>query len=151
MHTPCASCRCLYACGIGGVNASNYDAQIDGIYYELKDSVATVVSGNEGEEYEGDITIPSSITYEGKTYKVAEIGKSAFWGCISLAKVKMPSTVATIGENAFGACYSLTSINIPEGVTTIGENAFRGCSGLTSINIPKGITEISSGAFHGCI
>lgn len=33
------------------------------------------------------IKIPSTVTYDGKTYSVTSIGDCAFWGCVGLTSV----------------------------------------------------------------
>lgn len=59
--------------------------------------------------------------------------------------------IITIGEKAFYDCLTLTSVTIPTGITSIGEYAFCGCNNLTSVIIPDGVTSIGYGAFSGCI
>lgn len=83
-------------------------------------------------------------------YRVAAIGKGAFFDCYSLKGINIPDSVTSIGETAFGNCYSLTSINIPNSVTSIGFNAFYWCYSLTSITIPDSVTSIGDYAFSGC-
>ena len=123
-------------------------AVIDGINYSLNDETleAEVVSRG---GYSGDIIIPETVDYDGKTYSVTSIG-FAFYNCSDLTSVAIPNSVTTIGEYAFYGCSGLTSINIPNSVTTIGLAAFNECSGLTSINIPNSVTSIGYGAFDEC-
>ena len=104
-------------------SASAYDVKIDGIYYNLiTKSTASVTSGEE--KYSGEVVIPSSITSEGKEYKVITIGAGAFDGCSGLTSVDIPNSVTIIGDNAFADCSGLTSITIPNSVISIGEYAF---------------------------
>ena len=102
----------------------------------------------EGNEYEGEVVIPGTISVRGKTYKVVDIRDSAFSGCSKITSITIPDGVTSIGNQAFYGCSSLTSINIPDGVTSIGESAFSDCSSLTSISIPNGITSISWFAYQ---
>ena len=44
------------------ISASAYDVTVDGIYYDIFGTTATVTSG--GVEYSSDIVIPESITFE---------------------------------------------------------------------------------------
>ena len=131
-------------------SASAYDVKIDGIYYNLisEGKTAEVTSGEE--KYSGEVVIPSSITSEGKEYKVITIGAGAFDGCSGLTSVDIPNSVTIIGDNAFADCSGLTSITIPNSVKSIGEYAFSHCSGLTSITIPNSVTSIEQGAFRNC-
>ena len=81
---------------------------------------------------------------------VTNIGNFAFWGCDSLASIKIPTSVSSIGCSAFKYCSSLTSVTIPNSVTSIGRSAFYDCSSLTSDTIPNTVTSIGNGAFKDC-
>ena len=74
----------------------------------------------------------------------------AFYGCTSLTRIEIPSSITSIGGWAFSGCTSLTSIEIPSGVTSIGDGAFAYCTSLTSIEIPSGVTSIRDYAFDNC-
>ena len=136
--------------------ASAYDAQIDGIYYNFSGDKATVTFkeyrafNDYNSDYSGAVVIPSTVTYNGKTYSVTSIGADAFYGCSGLTSVTIPNSVTSIGSFAFMGCNSLTSVNIPEGVTSIGKQVFSGCNSLTSVTIPKSVTSIGNQAFYGC-
>jgi len=140
---------------------SAHDFEVDGIYYIYNDgssgsSVSVSYRGGDyydydnDNEYQGNVTIPKTVTYYGKSYDVTSIGSYAFYGCSGLTSINIPENVTSIGSYAFYGCSGLTSINIPEGVTSIGSSAFSGCSGLTSINIPEGVTSIGASAFYDC-
>ena len=79
------------------------------------------------EEYSGDVVIPESVDYEGKTYCVTSIGSVAFYGCSKLTSVTIPNSVTSIGSDAFFYCSGLTSVTIPNSVTSIGSQAFYFC------------------------
>ena len=128
--------------------AYNYNAEIDGIYYEFSGTEATVTYGNNS--YSGDIVIPSCVDHDGNTYEVTSIGDAAFFDDSSLTSIKIPESITTIGGSAFGRCTALTSITIPNSVTSIGAKAFWLCDGLTSITIPNSVTSIGDGAFYDC-
>ena len=122
--------------------ASAYDAYIDGMYYNIKGDEATVTyRGNyygSYSDYYGSVVIPSSVTYQGKTYTVTSIGGNAFSGSTHLTSITIPNSVTSIGSYAFRNCTSLTSIIIHNSVTNIGDNAFQYCSSLTSIIVEAG-------------
>ena len=129
------------------------------IYYEITSSsdltVAVTYQGTSyseySNEYSGDVTIPKSVSYGGKTYSVTTIGYAAFLECSGLTSITIPNSVTSIGDYAFLYCSGLTSVTIPNSVTSIGDFAFRRCSGLTSVTIPNSVTSIGNEAFYGCI
>ena len=144
---------------IMSVSAFAEDAVIDGIKYSLNDktSEAKVVPNYYNEnifdsqkKYSGDITIPETVDYAGKTYSVTSIGEYAFYNCKDLTSVNIPNSVTAIESSAFESCSSLASITIPNSVTTIGDEVFISCTGLTSVTIGKGVTTIGDGAFFNC-
>ena len=84
----------------------------------------------------GNLTIPSSVTYNGKTYSVTSIEHDAFYGCTGLTSVTIPNSVTSIGDTAFGKCSGLTgTLIIPNSVTSIGTHPFASCTGITEINV----------------
>ena len=95
-------------------------------------------------------TIPATVTYNGTTYSVTNIGNSAFEGCTGLISITIPNSVTTIGQVAFLKCTGLTSITIPNSVTSIGKETFFGCTSLTSVTIGNSVTSIEGLAFGGC-
>ena len=133
---------------IFSISASADVVEVDGIYYDISETTATVTYGDN--EYSGDIVIPESITYNGSKYSVTSIGEMAFDGCRGLTSITIPNSVTSIGEWAFSDCSGLTSVTIPNSVTFIGDGAFWGCTGLTSITIPNSVTSIRSEAFSFC-
>ncbi len=134
------------------------DFNVDGIFYNvlsLSDcTVEVTFQGNAynsyADEYSGDVVIPETVTYGGKTFTVTAIGLSAFSGCQNLTSVTLPSTITQIDEYGFNYCTSLKSVNLPEGLTTIGPRAFRICHSLTSMEIPANVTTIGESAFYEC-
>ena len=139
------------------MSASAYDTYVNGIFYNLSGDEASVTYKYYDEEnltydagYSGNVVIPSSFTYNGKTYAVTGIGGCAFCESIGLTAVIIPESVKSIGSSAFKSCNSLTAVTIPGSVTSIGGSAFRGCSGLTSVTIGDGVTSIGDNAFQDC-
>ena len=126
-----------------------------GLYYDiLSDSTVSVTyeqyaSLYNYNEIEGDLIIPSTVTYNGKTYTVTSIGTQAFTNCPMLS-VTIPSSVKKIGMGAFAGCSSLTSITIPNSVTYLGDYAFKNCYQLQTISISDNITSIGEETFVYC-
>lgn len=131
--------------------ANAYDAKVDGIFYNLSGTTAEVTYKKlKKKAYIGAVSIPSSITYKGKTYSVTSIGESAFEDCSELTSINIPNSVITIGVDAFYGCTGLTSVIIPNSVTSIGKRAFYSCTGLKSVTIPNSVTSIGFVAFNRC-
>lgn len=114
-----------------------------------------------------EITIPSSVTHNGITFTVTEIGDYACFERYSdgshylyynrlyhATTINIPNTITSIGDSAFAAGdvygMNLMTINISSSVTSIGNHAFAGCSNLTSINFYSTTPPtIGTGAFNG--
>lgn len=108
------------------------------------------VTGYEKTVLRGVAKIVGSIKFNGITYKVQTIGKSAFMSCTKITGVEIPNSVTSIGERAFDNCSDLSSLPIPNSVTSIGRYAFNNCSSLTSVTIPESVTSFGTSAFEGC-
>ena len=89
----------------------------------------------------GNLIIPSSVTYNGRTFSVTALANSAFFGCSGLTTVTIPNSVTSIGDLAFRNCSGLTTVTIPNSVTSIGSDAFYNCSGLVSVYYTGTIAE----------
>ena len=138
--------------------ASAYDAKINGICYDFDNELNTATVTYEYEEitqymstgahssYSGSVTIPSTVGYGGKNYKVTAIGRSAFISCENLTSVTIGINVKEIRDGAFAGCTGLTKITIGSGVEYIGNGAFSECTGLTEVTIGSGVTYIGDGA-----
>lgn len=122
--------------------ADSYDCVVDGIYYQLIGNEATVVVSPSNSKYEGNVVIPSTITFNNNSYNVTSIGDYAFEGCRSLTSIIIPNSVTTIGSNAFWNCiglYSVTSlITVP---FKLDESAFQ-CTGDYDADIMYGIAKL---------
>lgn len=129
-----------------------YDFEVDGICYNiLSETTCKVAYKNFSEgHYEGSVTIPEQVTYNGITRVVTAIGDFAFNGCENLTNIDIPNSVTSIGSYAFQRCINLKSIDIPNSVTSIDDSAFEGCFSLTSVDIPNSITSIREYTFDFC-
>ncbi len=144
---------------IMSVSAFAEDAVIDGINYSLNDETLEAEVARR-EEYSGDIIIPETVDYDGKTYSVTSIGIEAFYDCDGLTSITIPNSVTSIGERAFSYCYGLESIIVENGNTiydsrencnaiieTETNTLIVGCKNTV---IPNSITIIGERAFSNC-
>ena len=132
--------------------AYSYDFEVNGIYYEYDSSnQAAIVTFSSDEKYSGNLDVPVSVSYNGRTLPVLSIGDDAFRSCTGLGSVSLPSGLTKIGWNAFNGCTKISKIIIPETVTTIGRSAFEGCTAMSEINIPDNVTYIQKETFKGCV
>jgi len=96
------------------------------------------------DRYTGNVVIPESVTYQGKTCSVTSIDGGTFQNCKGLTSVILPNTISSIGGAAFYGCSGLTSITIPKSVMQITVDAFDWCTGLESIIVESGNTVFDS-------
>ncbi len=97
--------------------------------------------------YDRDVIYVSSVVIgEGITH----IGNYAFYNCMLLADISLPSTLGTIGRYAFADCDSMNEIVLPDSVTEIGEWSFGSCKNLTAATLSSSLTSIGDAAFYAC-
>lgn len=118
------------------------NSDVDFIWYDFNEKEKTARVTFKGSEpsygrrdYINDITIPSTVEYEGELYSVTSIGIAAFSNCRNLTEVVMPSELTSIGHWAFCGCHRLKEVIIPWRVTTIYVDAFDYCDSLSSITV----------------
>ena len=121
---------------------------VDGIRYEV--TGANTVQVTSGEDYTGEVIVPSEVAFQGVDYSVSGIGEGAFSDSDSLQSISIPTSVISVGNMAFKSCVELKSIDIPVSVTSIGDRAFNDCISLKSIYIPESVTSIGVGALEIC-
>ena len=133
--------------------AAAYDFMADGIYYNITGDGTVEVTYRvpSGADYDGDVSIPATVSYSGTDYNVTAIGEAAFMSCNEMTSLTLPGSVTSIGRNAFSHCNGLTSMVLPGSVTTVDDFAFMWCLGLTNVTIPDAVTVIGEAAFYGCV
>ena len=117
--------------------------KVGDLYYILSGVEAYVTSDDvsawHGLNYRADsYTIPSTITYNGLSYTVTQIGDQVFGysraGYSSAAsKITLPETLKKIGGYSFGYCTKLVSMVIPASVETMSSSSFTGCNVLRTM------------------
>ena len=147
-----------------------YDFEAGGIYYKITSSsdltVAVTHKGTPSRqysnEYTGDVTIPESVSYGGKTYSVTSIGNYAFKGCSGLTSINIPNSVTRIGDDAFDGCSGLKKVIVPDIAAWcniyLGDNPLSYAKHIYSdenteikdLVIPNSVTSIGHSTFSGC-
>jgi len=101
--------------------------EAEGIFYRITDkaerTVAVTFKGNSPKEYKyeyegGEITIPPTVNYKGREFRVTAVDALAF-------------------DNPY-----ISRITIPEGLVTIADSAFINCNQNGVIYIPKSVEKI---------
>ena len=135
------------------VDGVNFQFMADGLYYRLLDytldNVVELVCPS-GVTYSGDITLNSTVSYEGVDYTLTGIAESVFSGSSELTSIKLPSTLQNIGNYAFYNCTKLEEIEIPALVKKIPYQAFYGCTNLKKVVLNDGLETIGERAFYQC-
>lgn len=129
------------------------DFGVDGIYYKFTSDSTVMVSLNDTYDYpytepfgwelysecpySGDVVIPSTVEFEGKTYTVEGIDSFAFINS-TLSSITLPNTIKFISNRAFiHATIESGSIFIPASVTTIEAGAFADCYNLENVQVDE--------------
>ncbi|MBF1533803.1 MAG: leucine-rich repeat protein, partial [Prevotella salivae] len=108
----------------GEFSQPNADGKI--IYYGITDAIkrTVAVKSNVGNDYSGNIIIPSTVTNGGNTYTVTGIAKRAFQGC-EVDSLYFPPSITEFEEfNQMFYNGRLDNIHLPENVAYIPDNCF---------------------------
>ena len=144
------------------IEAPNGDGKT--IYYNWINNNTELAVTHQGEyisssrnDYVGNVVIPSSVVYQGSTYKVSCIRSSAFYGCQALTSITIPNSVKSIEENAFSDCSGLTAIQVESGnsyydsrnnCNAIIDSNNQLIAGCKNTIIPNSVTSIGFSAFE---
>ncbi len=150
-------------------SVNTFAFSVNGIYYKALggDSVAVTYdesSSNPYNAYSGKVTIPSTVTYNEKTYRVTSISRLAFADCKGLFSVTIPASITSIGPFVFRSCYDLIYLkyegNIaswcaidfdPEWNSALYRSfpkLYINNEAITDLVIPDGISIIKDGTFQ---
>lgn len=117
------------ALGTMGANAATL---INGLYYDLDGTNATVVKSESSDvAYTGDIVVPAEITSGDNTYTVNAVGAGAFQNT-TVTSVTLPDGTFTVNANAFDTA-TLTSLHLGDGINLLADAVTAGCTSLTDI------------------
>ena len=123
--------------------------KVGSLYYEITGPSTVKVMPDRSQspttnQYAGNVAVPSTVTIDGKTYTVNELGKNAFSSCFKLTGVTLPNTIERIDSGCFNASSSLKNLVLPSSLRVIEANGISSC-GLTSITINEGLDSIGYG------
>lgn len=150
----------------------------DGLWWKVSgpDTVLLLPENNKTQNYSGsyssmaEITVPATVSYEGKTYRVTAIADEAFYFNMKTTSITLPEGLETIGGSAFFFASGIKTLHIPDSVKTIGVMAFSNVpapltlpsslefigdsafnmSGVVDGDIPNTVTYIGEKAFFNC-
>ncbi|MDE7395183.1 MAG: leucine-rich repeat domain-containing protein [Clostridiales bacterium] len=143
----------IYGMGIvsneNAVSNAVYDTESQ-LWYSITDGKAVVA--RQGKNVAETVTIPATITANGTTYNVTEIGSAAFYGRNGVKEVTVGANVTVIGAFSFDYCKGLGAVKFANGsmLETIQNEAFNACTALKTVQIPASVTEIFHLAFQDC-
>ena len=128
----------------------------DGIYYNVTSHAARTVEvtfkGNSPSEFEyeyegGEVMIPSTVTYNGREFKVTSIAGQAFMNPY-VSKVSIPEGVKVLADSALYGCLLNDTLCIPKSVTRIGDVAIYPMCYIKGFTVDEGNTVYDSR--NGC-
>lgn len=130
-------------------HTASASVKVGDLWFELSEDSTATVAAAENDGYTGAVTIPQTITANGKNYAVTGIAPRAFYGAEKVTSVKLPPSIATIGTYAFCACYGLKSINLQDTrVATLPTGAFGACWALRTITLPRTLVSMEANPFY---
>ena len=120
-----------------------------GVFYGCGSIKSVVIPGDTPEWENETMTVfynayqLVSVTFEEGVKKIQE---GAFYACVKIETLNLPSSLEIIEDWAFGDSYALKRCVLPEGLKKIGGDAFHH-SGLEELFVPDTVTEIGEFAF----
>ncbi len=112
--------------------------EVNGVKYQVVSAAALTAKLIKGKDV-SNVKI-NTVSYQGKTYKIVEIGAKAYNGCKKkLKKVTIGANVAKIGKDAFKGCKKLTNVIVQNKskLKSVGGGAFKKTSAKIKIKLPK--------------
>lgn len=111
---------------------------------------ATITASNVMGMTASTVTIPDTVTFEGREIKVTAIEEGAFQNNRQIKKVVIGKNVQEIGDKSFKGCTKLTKISYSNRVQIVGKESFANCKKLKSVSLSNSRVQIGSKAFKNC-
>lgn len=132
-----------------------YDFKVDNIYYSIiniQDQTCMVVNNGGADDalnsYAGHVTIPETVTFNGRVFKVIKLGDMGYNP--SLLSLKIGDSITEISGGACNKAINLVDLIIGHSVVSIGNGAFNGCTKLKNIIIPPNVIQLYTDVFRNC-
>lgn len=150
------------------------DFQVGNFFFNvISESAATcALTEPVGDKYTGDVVIPGTVEYDGRTWTVTEIGNRSFYYASGVTSLTLPNTVVSMRRGCITGCNSMTTMTLSENLEYIDTMAVSTCNkitelvlppklkrlsfralslaNITSINIPASLTTIELTPFYSC-
>lgn len=98
---------------------------VDNFKFQITEADVVSLASQQLAEYQiGDVRVPDSVVYQGKTYQVMGLANSCFLNCTDMTSVTLPEGMTSLGVSCFENCTSLKSISIPNSVSKMESNCF---------------------------
>ena len=104
-----------------------YDFQIGDLCYSITSTLERTVSVEAGSSsLNGDVVIPSIVTYNDVDFTVTYIADNGFSKCYNITSLTIPNSVKGIGYMGLGWCHYLNTIVLdnPSSLFSVGSYAF---------------------------
>ena len=88
----------------------------------------------DGVTLQGNVTIPSQVSFKDRMLTVKYINDGAFMNQTGIESVEFGPDIEGVYINAFKGCTGLKTLSVPSHITSIGISAFEGCSLLQEVN-----------------
>lgn len=130
-----------------------YSDKVNGVLwtYEVRNGDAYVGGGtSEKPAVRSTVTGVLSIPDRIGNSDVKGVNKYAFYNCVSLTEVIIPSTVTQIEKSAFQTS-GIVTVRIPSSVEKVGDWAFYKCRALREATVDSSVMSMGVSVFQECI
>lgn len=148
LFTPFAIVAGMMLCTAANANAQ---VLVNGYSYQIT-SENTVAVAKGGTDYTGEVTIPSTVNIEDKSYTVTEVLQNAFSGIspCTATKIVLPNTVTKLAKWSFSASPQLKTVVLSDNIKDIPQECFQSCETLSEIHLPANLESFGMNVFNKC-